>query len=196
MFRILGGPISIFIAFADALPLHCIILFTFSKIPCETFCIFGGPMSTFIAFADALLLHCLVSFSFSNIPCGTFGILGGPISTSIAFAHALFQFYIVLLTYCRFVSLCARNPGFHSSNPRSARALRLSRFRPSFRIVLADVCGHECRKTSLCAVFAKTAFSPTPNTKSNTTNRHLPNDMLYFIFLKHRALAYARRYSE
>ena len=60
----------------------------------------------------------------------------------------------------------------------------LSCFRPSFRIVLADVCGPECRQTSLCAVFAKIAFSPTRNTKSNTQNRPLSNDMLYFIFLK------------
>ena len=60
----------------------------------------------------------------------------------------------------------------------------LSCFRPSFRIVLADVCGPECRQTSLCAVFAKIAFSPTRNTKSNTTNRPLSNDMLYFILLK------------
>ena len=36
MFRILGGPIYIFIAFADALPLQYLILFSFSKIPCET----------------------------------------------------------------------------------------------------------------------------------------------------------------
>ena len=43
----------------------------------------------------------------------------------------------------------------------------LSCFRPSFRIVLADVCGPECRKTSLCAVFAKIVFSPTPNATSN-----------------------------
>ena len=60
----------------------------------------------------------------------------------------------------------------------------LSCFRPSFRIVLADVCGPECRQTSLCAVFAKIAFSPTRNTKSNTQNRPLSNDMLYFILLK------------
>ena len=135
-------------------------------------------MSTSIAFAHDLFPICLTQFSFSNIPCGTSGILGGPISISIAFAHALFQLYLVLLTDCRFVSLCTRNPGFHSSNPRSARALRLSRFRPSFRIVLADVCGPECRKTSLCAVFAKIVFSPTPNAKSNTKSRHLSNDTL------------------
>ena len=60
----------------------------------------------------------------------------------------------------------------------------LSCFRPSFRIVLADVCGPECRQTSLCAVFAKIVFSPTRNTKSNTKNRPLSNDMLYFILLK------------
>ena len=54
----------------------------------------------------------------------------------------------------------------------------LSCFRPSFRIVLADVCGPECRKTSLCAVFAKIVFSPTPNTKSNTQHRHLSSDTL------------------
>ena len=60
----------------------------------------------------------------------------------------------------------------------------LSCFRPSFRIVLADVCGPECRQTSLCAVFAKIVFSPTGNTKSNTTNRPLSNDMLYFILQK------------
>ena len=140
-------------------------------------------MSTSIAFADALPLHYLILFSFSNIPCGTSGILGGPISISIAFAHGLFQLYLVLFTYCRFVSLCTRNPGFHSSNPRSARALRLSRFRPSFRMVLADICGLECRKTSLCAVFAEIVFSPMPNATSNATNRHLSNDMLYFIIL-------------
>ena len=58
----------------------------------------------------------------------------------------------------------------------------LSCFRPSFRIVLADVCGPECRQTSLCAVFAKIAFSPTRNTKSNTKNRPLSNDMLYLFF--------------
>ena len=184
MFRILGGPISISIAFAVALPLHYLILFSFYTIPCETFCIFGGPMSTSIAFAHDLSPICLTIFSFSNIPCGTSGILGGPISISIAFAHALFQLYLVLFTYCRFVSLCTRNPGFHSSNPRSARALRLSRFRPSFRIVLADVCGPECRKTSLCAVFAKIAFSPTRNTKSNTINRPLSNDMPFLILVK------------
>ena len=141
MFRILGGPISIFIAFADALPLHYLTLFSFAEIPCETSRIFGGPMSTSIAFAHDLSPICLTIFSFSNIPCGTSGILGGPISISIAFAHALIQLYLVLLSYCRFVSLCTRNPGFRSSNPRSARALRLSHFRPSFRIVLADVCG-------------------------------------------------------
>ena len=163
MFRILGGPISISIAFADALPLHYLMLFSFAKIPCETSRIFGGPISTSIAFAHDLSPICLTIFSFSNIPCGTCGILGGPISISIAFAHALFQLYLVLFTYCRFVSLCTRNPGFHSSNPRPARALRLLRFRPSFRIVLADVCGPGCRKTSLCAVFAKIVFSPSPN---------------------------------
>ena len=103
-----------FIAFADALPLHYLILFSFSKIPCETSRIFGGPMSTSIAFAHDLSPICLTIFSFSNIPCGTCGILGGPISISIAFAHALFQLYLVLFTYCRFVSLCTRNPGFHS----------------------------------------------------------------------------------
>ena len=59
----------------------------------------------------------------------------------------------------------------------------LSCFRPSFRIVLADVCGPECRHTSLCAVFAKIAFSPARNTKSNTTNRPLSNEMLYDVFL-------------
>ena len=125
-------------------------------------------MSTSIAFAHDLPPICLTIFSFSNILCGTSRILGGPISISIAFAHALIQVYLVLFTYCRFVSLCTRNPGFHSSNPRSARVLRLSCFRPSFRIVLADVCGPECRKTSLCMVFAKIAFSPTPNVQSNT----------------------------
>ena len=173
-----------FVSFAHALPLHYLILFSFYKIPCETFRIFGGPMSTSIAFAHDLSPIYLTIFSFSNIPCGTSRILGGPISISIAFAHALFQLYFVLFTYCRFVSLCTRNPGFLSSNPRSARALRLSRFRPSFRIVLADVCGLECPQTSLCAVFAKIVFSPTRNTKSNTTNRPLSNDMLYFIILK------------
>ena len=111
MFRILGGPISISIAFAVALLLHYFILFSFYKIPCETFRIFGGPMSTSIAFAHDLSPICLTIFSFSNIPCGTCGILGGPISISIAFAHALFQLYPVLLTYCRFVSLCTHNPG-------------------------------------------------------------------------------------
>ena len=60
----------------------------------------------------------------------------------------------------------------------------LSCFRPSFRIVLADVCGPECRQTSLRAVFAKIAFSPTRNTKSNTKNRPLSNDMLYCILLQ------------
>ena len=38
--------------------------------------------------------------------------------------------------------------------------------------------------TSLCAVFAKIAFSPTRNTKSNTKNRPLSNDMFFFMFLK------------
>ena len=57
------------------------------------------------------------------------------------------------------------------------------RVRPSFRIVLADVCGPECRQKSLCAVFAKIAFSPTRNTKWHTTIRALSNDMLYFILL-------------
>ena len=166
-----------FIAFADALPLQYLILFSFSKISCETCRIFGGlTMSTSIAFAHDLSPICLTIVSFSNIPCGTSRILGGPISISIAFAHALIQLYFVLFTYCRFV--------FHSSNPRSARALRLSLFRPSFRIVPADVCGPECRKTSLCAVFAKIAFSPTPNAKSNTTNIPLSNDMLYLILVK------------
>ena len=167
-----------FIAFADALPLHYLILFSFAKIPCESSRIFGGPMSTSIAFAHDLYPICLTIFSFSNVPCGTCGILGGPISISIAFADALFQLYLVYFTFCRFASLCTCNPGFHSQNPRSARALRLSRFRPSFRIVLADVCGPECRKTSLCAVFAKIAFSPTRNAKSNANNRHLSSDTL------------------
>ena len=184
MFRILGEPISMFIAFADALPLHYLTLFSFYKIPCETFRIFGGPVSTSIALAHDLSPIYLTTFSFSNIPCGTSRILGGPISISIAFAHALFQLDLVLFTYGSLVSLCTRNPGFLSSNPRSARALRLSRFRPSFRIVLADVCGPECPKTSLCAVFAKIAFSPSRNTKSNTQNIPLSNDMLYFICLK------------
>ena len=141
-------------------------------------------MLTYIAFAHDLSPICLTIFSFSNIPCGTSDILGGPIPISTAFAHALIQNYLVLFTYCRFVSLCTRNPGFHSPNPRSARALRLSRFRPSVPIVLADVCRTECRKTSLCAVFAEIAFSPTPNATSNTQNRHLSNGMLYFILLK------------
>ena len=164
----------------NALPLHYLILFSFAKIPCETSRIFGGLMSTSIAFAHDLSPICLTIFSFSNILCGTSRILGGPILIFfIAFAHALIQLCLVLFTNCHFVSLCIRNRGFHSSNPRSARALRLSRFRPSFRIVLADVCGPECRKTSLCAVFAKIVVSPTPNTKSNTTNRHLSNCLLY-----------------
>ena len=107
MFRILGGSISMFIAFADAPPLHYLILFSFSK----TSRIFGGPMSTSIAFAHDLSPICLTQFSFSNIPCGTSRILGGPILISIAFAHALFQPYLVLFTHCRFVSLCTRNPG-------------------------------------------------------------------------------------
>ena len=98
MFRILGGPISISIAFADALPLHYFILFSFAKIPWEKFRIFGGPMSTSIAFAHDLSPICSTIFSFSNIPCGTSRILGGPISISIAFAHALIQFDLVLLT--------------------------------------------------------------------------------------------------
>ena len=85
------------IAFADALPLHYLILFSFAKIPCETSRIFGGPMSTSIAFAHDLFPICLTIFSFSNILCGTCGILGGPISISIAFAHALFQLYLVLI---------------------------------------------------------------------------------------------------
>ena len=68
-------------------------------------------MSTSIAFAHDLSPICLTQFSFSNIPCGTSRILGGPISISIAFALALFQLYLVLFTYCRFVSLCTRNPG-------------------------------------------------------------------------------------
>ena len=140
-------------------------------------------MSTSIAFANDLSPICLTNFSFSNFLCRTFGIFGGPRKISIAFAHALFQLYLVLFTYCRFVSLCTRNPGFHSSNPRSARAFRLLRFRPSFRIVLADVCGPACRKTSLCAVFAKIVFSPMPNATSNTKNIHFSNDMLYFIIL-------------
>ena len=106
-------------------------------------------------------------------------------------------------------SLCAgfaalrawRDGCFRSLKRRSARSLRrfvpktrenlavgglfgLSCFRPSFRIVLADVCGPECPETSLCAVFAKIAFSPTRNTKSNTINRPLSNDMPFFILLK------------
>ena len=132
MFRILGGPISISIAFAVALPLHYPILFSFYKIPCETFRILGGPMSTSIAFAHDLSPICLTIFSFSNIPCGTCGILGGPISISIAFAHALFQLYPVLFTYCRFVSLCTHNPGFRSSNPRSAELCAYRVFDPRF----------------------------------------------------------------
>ena len=68
-----------FIAFADALPLHYFILFSFFKIPCETSRIFGGPMPMFIVFADALPLHYLILCSFSNMPCGTSGILGGPV---------------------------------------------------------------------------------------------------------------------
>ena len=103
-----------FIAFADALLLHYLILFSFAKIPCETSRIFGGPMSTSIAFAHDLFPICLTKFSFSNILCGTSDIFGGPISISIAFAHAQFQFYLVLFTYCRFLSLCIRNPGFRS----------------------------------------------------------------------------------
>ena len=70
-------------------------------------------MSTSIAFAHDLSPICLTKFSFSNIPCGTSGILGG-LSISIAFAYALFQVYLVLFTYCRFVSLSTRNQGFHS----------------------------------------------------------------------------------
>ena len=106
-------------------------------------------------------------------------------------------------------SLCAgfaalrawRDGCFRSLKRRSARSLRrfvpktrenlavgglfgLSCFRPSFRIVLADVCGPECPETSLCAVFAKIVFSPTRNTKSNTINRPLSNDMPFFILLK------------
>ena len=70
----------------------------------------------FIAFADVLPLHYLIIilFSFFKIPCETSRIFGGPISISIAFAHALFQLYLVLFTYCRFVSLCTRNSGFLS----------------------------------------------------------------------------------
>ena len=68
----------------------------------------------------------------------------------------------------------------------------LSRLRPSFRIVLADVCGPESRQTSLRAVFAKIVFSPTRNAKSNTKNRHLWNDMLYFIIIKKHELSPTR----
>ena len=53
-------------------------------------------------------------------------------------------------------SLCAVFAAI-SAKTRQNLAVRglcsLSRFRPSFRIVLAGVCGPECRKTSLCAVF-------------------------------------------
>ena len=71
------------------------------------FFILGVPISIFIAFADALHLYSCILFSFANIPFETCRIL----SISIAFAHDL-----------PWVSLCTRNPGFHSSNPRSARA--------------------------------------------------------------------------
>ena len=71
------------------------------------FRILGGPISISIAFADALHLYYCILFSFANIPFETCRIL----SISIAFAHDL-----------PWVSLCTRNPGFHSSNPRSARA--------------------------------------------------------------------------
>ena len=117
MFRILGGPMSISIAFADALPLHYLILFSFSKIPCETYRIFGGPMSTSIAFAHDLSPICLTIFSFSNIPCGTCRILGGPISISIAFADALFQ-----------ISLCY---SLFAVSYRSVHVIRVSARRSS-----------------------------------------------------------------
>ena len=83
-------------------------------------------------------------------------------------------------------SLCAVFAAI-SAQTRQNLAVRglcgLSRFRPSCHIVLADVCGPECRKTSLCAVFAKIEFSPMRNAKSNTTTRHLSHDMLYFLLL-------------
>ena len=86
------------------------------------FLILGGPISISIAFADALHLYYCILFSFANIPFETCRIL----SISIAFAHDL-----------PWVSLCTRNPGFHSSNPRSARA-SLSLL--PFRIALYDEC--------------------------------------------------------
>ena len=55
----------------------------------------------------------------------------------------------------------------------------LSSFRASFRIMLADVCGPECRQMSLCAVFDKIVFSPTRNAKSNTTNRPLARHAIF-----------------
>ena len=110
----------------------------------------------------------------------------------------------------RLDSLCARvaRDRWHRAWPplkrRSARSLQrisaktrqnlavgglcgLSCFRPSFRIVLADVCGPECRQTSLCAVFKSTPLeryalfdSSKKHVLSPTRNATLNNFTLSF----------------
>ena len=172
MFRILGGPISICLSHLRMLCLY--ITSDYSAFPK-----FHARRA---AFSEDLCRH----LSHLRMTCLPFASQYLAFPTSRAGRPAFSEDLYPLFTYCRFVSLCTRNPGFHSSNPRSARALRLSRFRPSFRIVLADVCGcgPECRKTSLCAVFAKIVFSPTPNAKSNTKKIPLSNYMFYFVILK------------
>ena len=71
----------------------------------------------------------------------------------------------------------------NSSEPRCGRSLRPIVFSTLVSYRAADVCGPECRQTSLCAVFAKIVFSPTRNTTSNTKHRHLSHDMIYFTIL-------------
>ena len=114
-------------------------------------------------------------------PAAQTSLCAGFAARSIAPCVARSLFLIVQTSLCAvFATISAE-----TRHDLAVGGLRgLSCFRPLFRIVLADVCGPECRQTSLCVVFVKIVFSPTRNTKSNTTIRPLSNDMLYFIILK------------
>ena len=68
----------------------------------------------------------------------------------------------------RLVSLCTAFPALGVDSVRYAHDFRAMRFCLPIRLGMAGVCGPVCRKTPLCAMLAKIAFSPKRNATSNT----------------------------
>ena len=138
MFRIPGGTVSIFIACADALPLHCIKLLSFSKIPCETSAIFGRPMQTFykICGCSAFTLHHIIQFcpisragrlafsedlcrflSHLRMPCFSFTSYDSLIAVSYRFVHLIQVSTRKILALRRFCAYRVFDPRFVSYWP-------------------------------------------------------------------------------